>query len=78
MAGFSDYSSWEEIEEELKKEGFELDGIDEDCLFRTLRGYPVIAVIGITSTHSNYLKHYWNRVFWTTTIYTKCLKPISK
>lgn len=26
----SDYSDWEEIEEELKKEGFELDGIDKE------------------------------------------------
>ena len=26
----SDYSDWDEIVEELKKEGFELDGIDEE------------------------------------------------
>ena len=25
----SDYEEWSEIEEELKKEGFQLDGIDE-------------------------------------------------
>ena len=25
----SDYDSWEEIEEELQKQGFKLDGIDE-------------------------------------------------
>ena len=27
---FDDYDDWDEIEEELKKEGFELDGIDEE------------------------------------------------
>ena len=26
----SDYESWEEIEEELKKQGFKLNGIDEE------------------------------------------------
>ena len=39
----SDYLNWEEIEEELKKEGFE---------------YPEIAVIGITLIPSSCLKHY--------------------
>ena len=34
----SDYDSWEEIEEELKKEGFELDGIDEELFIQDVEG----------------------------------------
>ena len=34
----SDYDSWEEIEEELKKEGFELDGIDEELFIQDVDG----------------------------------------
>lgn len=34
----SDYSSWEEIEEELKKEGFELNGIDEELFIQDIEG----------------------------------------
>ena len=28
----TEYESWEDIEEELKKQGFELDGIAKSCL----------------------------------------------
>ena len=34
----SDYESWEEIEEELKKEGVELDGIDEELFIQDIEG----------------------------------------
>lgn len=34
----SDYSDWEEIVEELKKEGFELDGIDEELFIQDVEG----------------------------------------
>ena len=34
----ADYSSWEEIEEELKKEGFELNGIDEELFIQDIEG----------------------------------------
>ncbi len=34
----SDYSDWGEIEEELKKEGFELDGIDEELFIQDIDG----------------------------------------
>ena len=34
----SDYSSWEEIEEELQKEGFELNGIDEELFIQDIEG----------------------------------------
>lgn len=37
----SDYSSWEEIEEELKKEGFELNGIDEELFIQDIEGIDV-------------------------------------
>lgn len=35
---FNDYSDWEEIEEELKKQGFELDGIDEELFIQDIEG----------------------------------------
>ena len=34
----SDYSDWKEIEEELIKEGFELDGIDEELFIQDIEG----------------------------------------
>jgi len=36
----SDFSSYEEIEEELKKQGFELDGIDEELFIQDIEGLP--------------------------------------
>ena len=36
----SDYSDWEEIEEELKKEGFILNGIDEELFIQDYEGLP--------------------------------------
>ena len=36
----SDYSDWEEIEEELKKQGFILDGIDEELFIQDIEGIP--------------------------------------
>ena len=36
----SDYSSYEEIEDELKEEGFELDGIDEELFIQDIEGLP--------------------------------------
>lgn len=34
----SDYDDWEEIASELKKEGFELDGIDEELFIQDVEG----------------------------------------
>lgn len=34
----SEYSDWEEIEEELKAEGFKLDGIDEELFIQDIEG----------------------------------------
>lgn len=34
----SDYDDWEEIEEELKKQGFQLDGIDEELFIQDIEG----------------------------------------
>ena len=36
----SDYTKWEEITEELKKEGFKLDGIDEELFIQDIMGVP--------------------------------------
>jgi hypothetical protein len=35
-----DYSDWEEIEAELVKQGFELDGIDEELFIQDIEGMP--------------------------------------
>jgi len=34
----SEYSSWEDIEDELKNQGFELDGIDEELFIQDIEG----------------------------------------
>ena len=34
----SDYSDWDEIVEELKTEGFEIDGIDEELFIQDVEG----------------------------------------
>ena len=36
----SEYSDWDEIEEELKKEGFDLDGLDEELFIQDIEGLP--------------------------------------
>ena len=36
----SDYSDWEEIKEELEKQGFILDGIDEELFIQDIEGLP--------------------------------------
>lgn len=35
---FDDYTSWEEIEEELENQGFELNGIDEELFVQDIEG----------------------------------------
>ena len=37
----NDYESYEDIEEELKKQGFELEGIDEELFIQDIEGLPV-------------------------------------
>lgn len=37
---FDDYDDWDEIVEELKREGFELDGIDEELFVQDIAGVP--------------------------------------
>ncbi|WP_418841260.1 antirestriction protein ArdA [Ruminococcus sp.] len=37
---FDDYDDWDEIIEELEKEGFELDGIDEELFVQDIEGIP--------------------------------------
>ena len=36
----ADYEDWSEIEKELKKEGFKLDGIDEELFIQDIEGLP--------------------------------------
>ena len=37
---FDDFDDWDEIVEELKNEGFELDGIDEELFVQDIEGIP--------------------------------------
>ncbi len=37
---FDDYDDWDAIVEELKREGFELDGIDEELFVQDIEGIP--------------------------------------
>lgn len=36
----NNYEDWEEIEEELKAQGFELDGIDEELFIQDIENFP--------------------------------------
>jgi len=36
----SDYSDWEEIEKELTKQGFKLNGIDEELFIQDIENFP--------------------------------------
>ena len=36
----NDYNDWDEILEELKKQGFELDGIDEELFVQDIENFP--------------------------------------
>lgn len=36
----ADYNDWEEIEEELEKQGFQLDGIDEELFIQDIENIP--------------------------------------
>ena len=37
---FDEYEDWDAIVEELKQEGFELDGIDEELFVQDIEGIP--------------------------------------
>ena len=37
---FDDYDDWDEIVEELEKQGFDLDGIDEELFVQDIEGVP--------------------------------------
>lgn len=47
----NDYDSWEEIEEELKKQGFELDGIDEWLFIQDIDAWVDIPVTDLHPQH---------------------------
>ena len=40
----SDYEEWSDIEEELRKEGFQLDGIDEELFIQDIDNFPDCSV----------------------------------
>jgi len=45
----SEYTTWDEIADELKNEGFVLDGIDEELFIQDIEGICDSSVNGITS-----------------------------
>ena len=47
----SEYSDWEEIEEELKKEGFDLDGLDEELFIQDIEGLPCLLYRGFSAVN---------------------------
>lgn len=48
------YETWEEIEEELRKEGFELEGIDEELFIQDIEGFDSDG-LNCDSTHPKHL-----------------------
>lgn len=74
----ADFDCWDEIAEELKKQGFRLDGIDEELFIRTSKGFLRTARIGIMSTPKTCLKSSKKAAFWTTAISTIPCSPIWK
>ena len=49
-----DYESWEDVEEELKKQGFELNGIDEELFIQDIEGIDT-KDLNCDYTHPKYL-----------------------
>ena len=58
----SDYSDWDEIVEELKKEGFELDGIDEELFIQDVEGVEDRSVHSCYNIYSNYHRYIYDRI----------------
>lgn len=56
------YSDWEEIEEELTAQGFELDGIDEELFIQDVDNFRVM-LTGITCIRKISLSCYKKPVF---------------
>ena len=50
----SDYYDWEEIEEELTKQGFELNGIDEELFIQDIEALKITRRIGIICTPNGF------------------------
>ena len=63
----SDYSDWDEIEEELKAEGFILDGIDEELFIQDIEGLPSNCKNWDSPTRKRSLKRSTNPAYWKAT-----------
>lgn len=74
----ADFESWEEIEEELKKQGFQLKGVDEELFIQDIDGIPRPARTGITFIRKTCLKRSKKAAFWTITVSTIQCLPIWK
>ncbi len=59
----SRFTDWEQITDELKDEGFILDGIDEELFIQDVEGLPSGCKTGIIPTRKRYLKRSMNRAF---------------
>ena len=47
----ADYSDWDEIVEELERQGFELDGIDEELFIQDIENFRSSSVSSIKGFH---------------------------
>ena len=74
----SDYSDWDEIVEELKKEGFELDGIDEELFIQDVEGINDNAANWDYVNPETLFNTLNNRAFLPTITNTKCFVLSSK
>lgn len=59
----SDYSEWDEILDELKKQGFELEGIDEELFIQDIEAYRRTLVTGTILIPKNFLISYKKAAF---------------
>lgn len=66
----TEYEFWEDIEEELKKQGFELDGIDEELFVQDIENLPSDGANWITLVLKSYSMCLKNPRYWKTVINT--------
>ena len=59
----SDYEEWDEIVEELKNEGFELDGIDEELFIQDIEEVEYVCLkhdLPLDTCNNRYPRHHNN------------------
>ena len=59
----NDYTDWEDILNELTKQGFELNGIDEELFVQDIEGIPTSGINWDYVNPQNCLKRYTSREY---------------